>query len=118
MSKEQTAATESMPAKGNKKARVAKPGATGAPAKDKASKKAKAAKEPKQRKQAAETKSAQVLAMLQRKGGATVQEIMAATEWQPHTVRGFLAGTVRKKLGLTVTSTKDEGGKRTYVVEG
>jgi len=118
MSKEQAVPVESMPAKGNQKARVAKPSAPGAPKKEKASKKAKAAKEPKQRKQAAQTKSAQVLAMLQRKGGATVQEIMAATEWQPHTVRGFLAGTVRKKLGLIVTSTKDEGGKRTYVIEG
>lgn len=118
MSKEQTAATESMPAKGSKKARVAKPGAPGAPAKDKASKNAKAAKEPKQRKQAAQTKSAQVLALLKRKGGVTVQEIMAATEWQPHTVRGFLAGTVRKKLGLIVTSTKAEDGKRSYVIEG
>lgn len=118
MSKEQTAAVESTPAKGTKKARTSIQGATGAPAKGKATKQAKAPKEAKPGKQAATTKSAQVLALLQRKGGATVQEIMAATEWQPHTVRGFLAGTVRKKLGLTVTSTKDEAGKRTYVIEG
>jgi hypothetical protein len=42
---------------------------------------------------------------------------MPATEWQPHTVRGFLAGTIRKKLGLTVNSTKAEDGKRTYKIE-
>ena len=39
------------------------------------------------------------------------------TDWLPHTVRGFLAGTVRKKLGFTVTSTKADGGKRTYLIE-
>lgn len=111
-------AIESTPAKGTKKARAGKQGAASAPVKGKATKQAKAPKEAKQPKQAPETKSARVLALLQRKGGATVQEIMAATEWQPHTVRGFLAGTVRKKLGLTVTSTKADGGKRTYVIEG
>ena len=117
MTREQTAVVDSTPQQGTQKARVAKHGGKGAPAKGKATKKATAAKEPKLRKQATGTKSAQVLALLHRKGGATVQEIMAATEWLPHTVRGFLAGTVRKKLGLRLTSTEVDGGKRTYLIE-
>ena len=116
MNREQAAVVDSTPPKGTRKALVAKHGAAGALAKGRAPKRAKAAAEPKHRKQATGTKSAQVLALLHRKGGATVQDIMAATDWLPHTVRGFLAGTVRKKLGLTVTSTKADGGKRTYVI--
>ena len=42
---------------------------------------------------------------------------MKATGWLPHSVRGFLSGTVRKKLGLTVTSTKGEDGERTYSIQ-
>ncbi len=43
---------------------------------------------------------------------------MKATGWQPHSVRGFLSGTVGKKMGLVVTSTKGENGERTYSIEG
>ena len=43
---------------------------------------------------------------------------MKATGWQPHSVRGFLSGTVGKKMGLTVKSTKGEDGERTYSVKG
>jgi len=117
MSDEKAGVAESTAAKPTKRARVAKRGATGAPKKEKATKKASAPKEPKPRKDAADTKTAKVLAMLKRKNGATMQQLMAETEWQPHSVRGFLAGTVRKKLGLTVTSTKQEGGQRVYMVE-
>jgi Protein of unknown function (DUF3489) len=59
------------------------------------------------------SKSAQVIALLQRKGGATLGEIMEKMGWQRHTVRGFMAGAM-KKAGFTVESFKPEGGERTY----
>ena len=95
----------------------------GAPAKAKASKNATAAKKTSTAKTAAKTeepagpregsKTAQVVAMLQRKGGATLAEIMDKMGWQRHTVRGFMAGAM-KKAGYNVESFKPEGGERTY----
>ena len=52
--------------------------------------------------------------MLTRAEGATIKQICAATDWQAHTVRGTLAGAFKKKLGLTITSTKDAGADRCY----
>jgi hypothetical protein len=52
--------------------------------------------------------------MLRAEGGATIEEIMAATQWAGHTARGFLSGALKKKLGLTVTSKKVEGRGRVY----
>ena len=63
------------------------------------------------------SKTAKMLNLLKRPGGATSKELMKATGWLPHSVRGFLSGTVGKKMGLTVTSTKGEDGQRTYSVE-
>jgi hypothetical protein len=57
------------------------------------------------------SKQAAVITMLRRPEGATVGEIMAATGWQPHTVRGMFSGALKKKLGLIVTSTREERGR-------
>lgn len=62
------------------------------------------------------SKQAQVIAMLKRPEGATIAQICEATGWQPHTVRGTLAGTFKKKLGLEITSTKETGAERVYKV--
>ena len=52
--------------------------------------------------------------MLRAPGGATIAEIVAATGWQPHTVRGAMAGALKKKLGLEVASEKIDGRGRVY----
>src|SRR5262249_13389236 len=110
--------------KATKKARSAKRGAHVAPAKGKSGKKATPTKRaPKSHKRAekpeptatrAGSKTAQVLELLKRPDGASLQELMETTGWQAHSVRGFLSGIVGKKMGLAVTSTKGEDGKRTY----
>jgi len=46
-----------------------------------------------------------------------MKELMKATGWQPHSVRGFISGTVGKKMGLSVESTKGEDGERTYSIK-
>jgi hypothetical protein len=62
------------------------------------------------------SKTATVLELLKRKGGVTAKELMTATGWQAHSVRGFISGTVGKKMGLTVESTKGADGERTYSI--
>ena len=57
---------------------------------------------------------ATLIAMLRAPDGATIEEIMAATGWQSHTVRGAMAGALKKKLGLEVTSEKVENRGRVY----
>ena len=64
-----------------------------------------------------QSKQAEVIGLLRRPEGVTVAEIMAATGWQPHTVRGLFSGTVKKKLGLTLASVREERG-RIYRIEG
>ena len=58
-----------------------------------------------------ETKKARIIAMLRAPGGATIEAMARAAKWQPHSVRGFLAGVVRKKLGLTLVSAAGESGR-------
>ena len=62
------------------------------------------------------TKQALVIEMLRRKEGATIAEIVEATGWASHTTRGFFAGALKKKLGLTIESGKDESRGRVYRV--
>ena len=62
------------------------------------------------------TKQAMLIAMLRRKEGATIAQIVEATGWRPHTVRGVFAGALKKKLGLNVTSEKVEG-ERIYFIK-
>jgi len=60
------------------------------------------------------TKQAKLIAMLRAPEGATIEEIMVALDWASHTIRGALAGALKKKLGLEVTSQKVEGRGRIY----
>ena len=55
-----------------------------------------------------------MIEMLRRPEGATIAQLMAATGWQSHTVRGLFAGALKKRRGLAVTSEKPKGGERTY----
>ena len=74
---------------------------------------------PKARTPRAGTKQEAVIAMLSTDGGATINEITAATQWASHTARGFMSGALKKKLGLTITSEKVEGRGRAYkIAEG
>ena len=69
---------------------------------------------PKERKPREGTKQQQMIDLLRRPKGATLAEIVEATGWQQHTVRGAMAGALKKKLGLTITSEKDEARGRVY----
>jgi len=60
------------------------------------------------------TKQALLIDLLKRKKGATIEEIVEATGWQPHSVRGAISGALKKKLGLAVTSERVDGRGRTY----
>ena len=60
------------------------------------------------------SKRAEVIALIRRSGGATLEEIMTKTGWQAHTVRGFVSGTLIKKLGLKIESFKNDKAERAY----
>jgi hypothetical protein len=60
-----------------------------------------------------ESKGARILEMIARAKGATLAELMKATDWQSHSIRGYLS-TAAKKHGIKIQSTKNEGGERTY----
>ena len=87
------------------KAKSRKPGAK---------KRAKRAPKAKQTAARANTKQAQLLAMLQRPDGATVDEIAKKLEWQPHSVRGAFVGVIKKRLSLELDSEKVDGRGRVY----
>jgi hypothetical protein len=61
-------------------------------------------------------KTDQVIALLEKPQGASLAELMKATGWQAHSVRGFLSGTLGKKKGLPVRSSKLEDGVRVYAI--
>jgi hypothetical protein len=94
-----------------KGAKSGAPASTAAPAKKKARSVPAGATE---RTPSEGTKQATMIAMLQRKSGATIAEIVEGTGWQQHTVRGAFAGALKKKLGLTIVSEKIEGRGRVY----
>ncbi len=114
-------ATATAKAKAAKKARVGARAAHVAPKKGKPGKKTKAPKKaPKAAKKAGAARDgskAKILDLLKRPEGATLAAIMKATSWQAHSVRGFLSGTIRKKLGLSVISAKAEDRERTYSIK-
>ena len=60
------------------------------------------------------SKKAKIIALLRRPGGATLEQLQKATGWQAHSVRGFLSGTLKKKMGLRIHSSKLPDGARTY----
>jgi Protein of unknown function (DUF3489) len=65
-----------------------------------------------------DTKHARIIAMLRTPAGATITAIMTATDWQQHSVRGFLAGVVRKKLGLNLVSEQTDKGRVYRIKDG
>jgi hypothetical protein len=121
----QPAQPEAEPAKpkADKKRKAGAPSPKGARAKSQSTQKARPVRNaPKGKKRAKAqeaagpregSKTAQVVAMLQRKNGATLSEIMDKMGWQKHTVRGFMAGAM-KKAGYSVESFKSDKGERTY----
>ena len=64
-----------------------------------------------------DTKQDRMIAALKRKNGATLKEMVEITGWQPHSVRGAVSGTLKKKLGHAVTSEKVDGRGRVYRIE-
>jgi hypothetical protein len=95
--------------KGQRAARAAKAGQEPRKART-----ATTAKKGPARKGRTDTKQAKLIAMLQNRAGATIEELTTTFGWQPHTVRGAIAGALKKKLRLNVTSEKVEGRGRVY----
>jgi hypothetical protein len=108
--------------KPTKKARVGARRAHVAPKKSKLAKKASPVKKaPKGAKNAGAaregSKAVKIFDLLKRTDGASLKELMKTTGWQAHSVRGFLSGTISKKMGFKLASAKSEDGERTYSVK-
>ena len=121
--KSTTEQTETVPAAATTETKPTKKAAAGARRANVAPVKAKAGKKTTPKKKVPRSarndaregsKTATILELLKRPGGVTAKDLLKATNWQPHSLRGFLSGTVGKKMGLTVTSTKGEDGERNY----
>ena len=117
------------PPKATKSAHVTPRKRRVAPGKPRSGKKASsAAQRPKNQKAAKQaklaagaregSKAAKVLGLLRRPDGASLKELMRATGWLAHSVRGYLSGTVSKRMGLKLVSAKSEDGERRYSVQG
>lgn len=64
------------------------------------------------------SKLGQLQAMLQRPEGATIVQLSKALDWQAHSVRGAMSGSLKKKQGLKITASKEEGAERVYRIAG
>jgi hypothetical protein len=116
-----TASSKKGAPKGQKSAKAAKPKPAAASKTKKATPAKASPKAPKAAKPEAEgvragSKTATILDLLRRAKGATLAEIVEATSWQAHSVRGFVSGTLGKKMGLPVKSEKREDGTRVYSI--
>jgi hypothetical protein len=113
-SSKKAARTKKSAPKGQKSGKGGKPKAAATAKPKKAAKAPKKAKPAKAEGVREGSKTAKILDLLKRPNGATMKELMKTTGWQPHSLRGFLFGTVGKKLRLAVTSTKGVDGERSY----
>jgi hypothetical protein len=122
------AAATVQPPKATKRANVAPHKPRVAPSKPRSGKKASSAeRRPKSQKAAKQakpatgvregSKTAKVLGLLRRPDGASLKELMKATGWLAHSVRGFLSGTVARKMKLKLVSAKSENGERRYTIQ-
>jgi hypothetical protein len=106
------AQTKTASEKATAKPRGAKRPATATPAKRKSAYQASSAKKAAPARPG--SKTAKILDLLKRPGGVTLKELIKATGWQAHSVRGFLSGTLGKKMGTPVKSSKRADGERAY----
>jgi len=81
---------------------------------NKAAAKAIAKKQPKTTTKTVITKQAKIITLLQRQKGATLAELGKLSGWQEHSIRGFMSGTLKKRMGLNVTSEQNSKGTRRY----